>query len=280
MGDFRARDADRDRAVEVIEAAYGTGQLGDADRDLRLSRARSAETLDELDGLTRDLGPTARTTIAPVPRATRPAGRARYTGGVLAGLGVFVALVAAGVTGVVALAMFAVTGTPETVTSPGVEVAPAPVEEVSEEASFEMTASHVRRFVAAYEKKFGTPEAYEVVFFPQRVGVQVPVRGSRPRMERWTWDGAWRQDSTASAVIGGTQRVDAGAIDVRRMFANIATARRTLDVEGARFTHAVLTRRSTDPAALNIYVANDFNESGHLSTTPSGEVERRYPYDA
>ena len=42
MGDFRAKDADRDRFVELIEAAYVDGQLGDADRDLRVGRALSA----------------------------------------------------------------------------------------------------------------------------------------------------------------------------------------------------------------------------------------------
>ncbi|HEV2798457.1 MAG TPA: DUF1707 domain-containing protein, partial [Nocardioides sp.] len=55
MKGFRAKDADRDRFVELIEAAYVDGQLGSADRDLRGGRALSAETLDELETLTRDL---------------------------------------------------------------------------------------------------------------------------------------------------------------------------------------------------------------------------------
>ena len=55
MGGFRAKDADRDRYVDIIEAAYVDGQLGEQDRELRVSRALTAETLDELDSLTRDL---------------------------------------------------------------------------------------------------------------------------------------------------------------------------------------------------------------------------------
>ena len=55
MGGFRASDADRERYVDVIETAYVDGQLGDQDRELRVSRALTAETLDELDLLTRDL---------------------------------------------------------------------------------------------------------------------------------------------------------------------------------------------------------------------------------
>ena len=46
MGGFRAKDADRDRYVDVIESAYVDGQLGDQDRELRISRALTAETLD------------------------------------------------------------------------------------------------------------------------------------------------------------------------------------------------------------------------------------------
>lgn len=278
MREFRARDADRDRCVEVIEAAYVDGQIGDADRELRVSRARSAETREELEGLTRDLRPTARTMTPATSRVSPPARPGRYAGGVVAGLGAVVVLVGAGVTGVVALAMFAVSGTSETVTSPGFEAAPAPVESATRGASYRMTAPQVRRFVTAYEKKFGTLEAFEVVLFPQRVGVQVPVRGPRPRMERWTWDGEWRQDTTAAAVTGPNQRVDAGAIDARLLLSNIRVAERGLDVEGARFTHAVLHRRNDGPTELNIYVGNELQESGYLSTTPAGDVVRRHPY--
>ena len=68
--------------------------------------------------------------------------------------------------------------------------------------SFEMTAGQVRAFLRAYEEQFGTLEVYEAGFYPNRVGVMVPVRGSRPRMERWSWTGEWRQDTEASRVTG------------------------------------------------------------------------------
>ena len=141
-----------------------------------------------------------------------------------------------------------------------------------------MTEGRVRTFLRAYEKKFGTREAFEVGFYPDRFQAQVPVRGSRPRMERWSWDGTWRQDTEAAAVAGPFQRVDSGTIDVGRMFDNIATARRGLDVEKARFTHALLIRWNDEPTELNIYVGNQFNESGYLSSTPAGEITRRHPY--
>ncbi len=285
MKGFRAKDADRDRFVELIEAAYVDGQIGDADRELRIGRALSAETLDELQTLTRDLQVPAGLTVPSLSSSSSPArvaapSRQRHVAGVVVGLGMFVVLLVVGVTAVVAL--FAVAGETERVTSQGVDpaspVRSAQATPVESAPSFSMTEAQVRRFLTAYEQQFGTAEAYEVSFFPDRVQAQVPVRGSRPRMERWTWNGGWRQDTTATAVTGPSQRVDAGAIDVRRMFANIGVARRTLDVERGRFTHAILHRWSDEPTSLNIYVGNDFNESGFLGTTPAGEVVRRVPY--
>ncbi|RYC07206.1 DUF1707 SHOCT-like domain-containing protein [Nocardioides zhouii] len=288
MGSFRAKDADRDRFIELIEAAYVDGQLGAADRELRVGRALSAETLDELETLTRDLQlpPGYVPPAAPSTSPSTSPSRSRRATGVLVGLVMFVVLVVAGVTGIVALAMFAVPGENDSATSQGVETAPAPIEseeivaEVPEAPSFAMSAPQVRAFVRAYEEEFGTLEAFEVGFYPERVGVQVPVRGSRPRMERWSWTGEWRQDTTATTVRGPYQRVDLGAVDVGRLFDNIAAARRTLEVEKGRFTHALLIRWGDEPTELNIYVGNEFSESGYLSSTPAGEIMRRHPYES
>lgn len=80
MGDFRARDADRDRFVELIEAAYVDGQLGDPDRELRVAQALNAASLDELQALTRDLQLPPGSAVSPAVVSTtpvRPTGRLR-----------------------------------------------------------------------------------------------------------------------------------------------------------------------------------------------------------
>ena len=51
----RARDKDRDDAVELVEAAFSDGQLSAPDRDLRVERLRQADTLGDIDGYVRDL---------------------------------------------------------------------------------------------------------------------------------------------------------------------------------------------------------------------------------
>ena len=283
MREFRAKDADRDRFVELIEAAYVDGQLNPADRDLRVGRALSAETLDELQTLTRDLQLPPGTVVPATPSAPAPRPRPslvpRLVGGVFALFFVGVALFI----GVIALTMFSSTGG-ESSSDPDVifESELADPEIMFEDPGRTVVrddAGQVRSFLRAYEEQFGTLEVYEAGFYPNRVGVMVPVRGSRARMERWSWTGEWRQDTEASRVTGPGGIVDLGTVDVRRLFANIATARKTLDVERGKLTHVLVNRWFDDRAAVNIYIGNQFNESGHLNTTPSGEVVRAFPYE-
>ena len=277
MGGFRAKDADRDRYVEIIEAAYGDGQLGEQDRELRVSRALTAETLDELDALTRDLQVRSDMVVRPAP--SRPGPQPGRVLAVIAALGALVVLMGGGLVGLVVLSATdgSEAGSPTVVVSS--EAVPVPSDAGGAEApSFAMTAPEVRRFLKAYEREFGTLDAYDVGFYPTRVGVQVPVRGSRPRFERWTWTGAWQQDTEASAVRGPGEVIDLGALEVRRLFANIATARTTLRVERGRLTHVLVNDWSEVPT-VNIYIGNRFDESGYLKTTLSGEVLRSFPYD-
>jgi hypothetical protein len=282
MGGFRARDVDRERCVDVIESAYVDGQLGDQDRELRVSRALTAETLDELDALTRDLqNRPAAPAPAPVARPARAPARstARSDSGGGPGIGKAVGAVA-----VLAFLAALVTSmqAPGSVSSVGSgDYAAVPWEQVetgAEELAFAMTPRRIREAVDAYESEFGTLEAFEVAFFPRRVVVQVPVPGARPRAERWTWDGTWTRDAGAGAVTGARGLVDLGAVDAARLVDNVALARRALRVEKGRFTHALLTRTGGGPTELDIHVGNRFNESGHLSTTPAGEILRRHPY--
>ena len=278
MRGFRAKDADRDRHVEVIEAAYVDGQIGDADRELRVSRALSAETLDELESLTRDLQPPAG--LVPSAGRSGPARTSSVPGRLVGGLVALVAVVVLLGAGALALVLFSASegsesGSPVEVASE--QAAPAPSQEVAEAPAFEMTPAGVRAFVRGYEAEFGTLDVLVVGFYPTRVGAQVPVRGSRPRSERWTWTGSWTQDTQAAAVTGPTATLDLDAVDVRRLFANIATARRTLDVQRGRLTHVLLNSWSGTPTA-NIYIGNDFGETGYLKTTLAGDVVRAFPY--
>lgn len=59
-GDLIAADADRDHVVTLLNAAHAEGRVTAAERDQRITAARTAETFDDLVPLTRDLvGPAA-----------------------------------------------------------------------------------------------------------------------------------------------------------------------------------------------------------------------------
>ena len=53
--DKRARDQDRDQAIEVVEAAWADGQIIEADRDKRVESLLQAQTMAEVQMLTHDL---------------------------------------------------------------------------------------------------------------------------------------------------------------------------------------------------------------------------------
>lgn len=283
MSDFRARDTDRDRALEVLESAYADGQLGDADRDLRVSRARAAETLDELASLTRDLRVTAARDVSPVSASSTPdrpaARRPAPSGRALAALVIaVVALLGLGVASTL-LATFS-----SSVDQSSQAPSPSPIESVdvqTDGAGFAMTPGQVRKLLTSYERRFGTLDSYSVVLNSERAIVQVPVKGPRPRYARWLYDGAWRRLATTTAVLSPAQVFDLGALDVRQLFGNVAKAERALNVEGGSLTHVVVHRWDDDVATVNLYVANMFNESGYLATTLSGDrVVRRFPYQS
>ncbi len=279
MSDFRARDADRDRAVELLEAAHADGRLGAEDHDLRVARARSAESLDELRALTRDLlTATARPGPGPAPAygAARPtAQRQARSGQWLVGLVIaVVALLALGVASTLLVSSSSVSG-PESSTSPAEESVSAP----AQGAGFEMTPRQVRTFLRRYEAEFGTLDSYSVVFSPSRVIVEVPVRAKAPRYDRWLYDGTFRRLSEASAVRSSAEVFDLGPLGVGRLFENITTARRTLRVDGGTLTHVVVHHWKDEAASVNIHVANTFDETARLATTVAGDrIVRRSPF--
>lgn len=273
MGEIRARDADRDRYVDAIEAAYADGQLGDADRDLRVSRALTAETLDELHLITRDLqnrpAPVVVRDPEPVPA---PPVRARTDGAA----GTVAGLVAALIVGVGFVSVLAAGQSSDE--STGIAVpAPEPFT-ASRVPTYAMKAAGVRDFVDAYRDRFGPNEPYEVTFFPRRAVAQVPLPGPGPRYEVWSWDGTWTRDATGATLGDPHARVDLGELDAGRLVDNVRLARTALRVERGRLGRAVLGRSGDDPAVVTIRITNTFNETGSLTTTPAGEILGRQPY--
>ncbi|MBS2939003.1 DUF1707 domain-containing protein [Nocardioides sp. J2M5] len=269
MRGFGVKDAERDGYVEWIEAAHAEGQIGEADRDLRVARARGAETRDELVTLTRDLRPVTTRPVAagaPLPPMVRVRrGPSRRTGGVLLGVSIFLVLVGVGVAGIVAL--FALAVGPTTVGQAESGRA-TPVEVVDEGG---LDARQLRAFLRAYPERFGTDEALQLVVADGRVTVSVPLPGDRPGAQMWAWDGSWAQLTGRTPVPEGVSTVDLRALDVRALARNVEVARSALGRD-ARVTSTVLSDAGSGPRVRVELVGRD--TAGTLVTTPAGEVVR------
>ena len=296
--------ADRDLRVAEARTAASPGELEALTRDLR-TPAAGAATAPTHQG-TAHIGPAHPSPAQPNPAQpnpaqpgpphpgpggpvgggyrARPAGPSRSWG--LAVVWVIgVVLVGALAVGAAAVAFLVapsgdVSGSvtvPESAPSPGspgkgaATASPAP-------DAFRLAPAEVRTFLRRYESKFGTSEAFDAVLHPTRVSLAVPVRGSRPRAEQWTYDGTWRRDAAASAVVRPGGIVDLGAIGVGQLFGNLVTAERTLGVPRGRVTHVAVRHDVSGTPVIGIYVGNRFGENAHLLTTMSGDrILRSFP---
>ncbi|GAA5114877.1 hypothetical protein GCM10023339_20980 [Alloalcanivorax gelatiniphagus] len=285
MGGFRAKDEDRDRYVDILEAAYVDGQLGHHDRELRVSRALVAETLDELDALTRDLqnrpapvvlrdppalAPAPPPPAPPVeaveplpwlvtPRRTTPAW---VVGGLAAGM--------------LALVAFTMSSVDPSRPDLGYSV---PWDEIDSASvpGYEMTERDVLRFVRRYEARFDTTEVHEVRILPDRVVVHVPARGSVASRQS-SWDGEWRREAAPQPLPETSGTLSLLTLDVTALFVNIDVAVSDLGVVGAE-VHRVVVRPSSDgTGSVTIHVGNGSGDRALLETTAQGSRVRAVPH--
>lgn len=282
MSGFRAKDADRDRYVDIIESAYVDGQLGEQDRELRVGRALTAATLDELDALTRDLQNRPLPVMvrsAPVTPAPAPVQRAMLEPWPVKPKD----RTPARAVGFVAAAIFAVAVY-------SMASAEQPIEELdySRDSSYAagsasapgytLTAPGLQRFLRRYEAKFQTTQVFEVAIFSDRVVVQVPGADAPRRSAQWSWDGIWRREEPSRPVDRPTSPVDLGTLDVSRLFDSIDVAESDLGVSDAEVQRVVVRRAPDGQASVTIHVRNGFADSALLETTLEGARIRAVPH--
>lgn len=266
MRGFGVKDGERERFVALIEAAHADGQIGEADRDLRRDRARAADTRDELETLTRDLRPVHGAPPFPGPHGVGGGtGRQpvlRRVGGIVAGLGLFGVLVGAGVTGVVALAMFAASDGSDSAVSEEV---------VAGAGTWEVTAPQLEGMRRAYEQQHGGEEVWSVVVDPSGASVEVPSGRTGAGAERWRWEGGpWIPESVDGTLVPtATAPVDLRELDTDALMANIDATRAWL-APRARLVEARIADDGDGPRV--VITVRGRGERGSLVTTLQGEV--------
>lgn len=211
----RARDADRNIAVELIDAAYSDGQLTAVERERRMERALNAATLGDLRRVTRDLQ-------APIVKAAA-ARKRRVVGPVVA------VLVAAGIV----VGVLAGTGDDEE-PPPQQEqeqtAAPSAAPEPTEESDppkkkpkplrYSFDVQGVNNFITRYEKEFGTTKG--VGFGFDRHNVVIGRRAKSGQIREWKFtDGEFTDNGYRSDTF------EPGNIDIAEL--NVKTAFRKLE---------------------------------------------------
>lgn len=299
------RDGDRNPVRDRIRRAVAEGRISGADGDIRLRNVDSAQSLSDLGLVVRDLD-QLESVIAPAT-AARPTTAAEIAGAsrgsrrtvVAAVVGVLLlALLGAGAAGIVAFrgggsgsVSSSELGDPVPITSEepiGSEVTDDPDEPSATPSAqggpaYTLSAEGVRTFVRTYRQRFGTTRAVSATFYGDYVVVQVPVAGKQ-RHTGWVYRQAsgFEDFGGTSANFPGSAAVDLARLDVAALFKNLSLAKRVLRVEDADQAYVNIDYRPRfDPAPnVNIYLSNEFRESGYLATRLDGRVERSYPFTA
>lgn len=184
----RARDTDREAAIEIVSAAYADGQLTSAEHGERVTRLRAARTFADLDAQLVDLQrPGQSTWSAPARRSVFGSGAvaaASRKKAVLVGVGFAV------VAGVVAWTFTSSPSPDPSFPQSGVAQTPAP-----DSITNPMTPEGWRDFLVALEEQTGSTVVLEAYLRTDSVSVTVPVEGpksaSGDRVLKYMWDGEW-----------------------------------------------------------------------------------------
>jgi len=308
----RVKDRDRDRATYVIDAALRSGQISQQDRDLRVERVRSAATVGELVGLTRDIAappaPVPTTAVVPPVVATAPtaasptqnpydAGSARPVAGVpsdlygpppsagkktVAGKGLSTKpnqagrKVALGCALIVALFVMVPIAAGVIIfaaqTNSSTVVETDPI---PAGPPFELTGAGIREYVAAFDETFDDTRVVRTVFYDGYVVAWVPHDDGKVAL--WVYrDGAFDQLGDPMTDAVDTAPVDLADLRPAKVMALVREAGSTLGVEQPATTYVIYDRDIIDDTPhVMVYVTNDDGKSGYLIGDLDGNVLQR-----
>ena len=273
--DKKARDSDRDAAIEVVEAAWADGQIVEADRDKRVEELLRAQTIQEIKTYTHDLQPPAKdpsglprpaygtaTTVATVrPDVAVPTtGR---TGSRLAcGLLLLIPLgLVAAVVGIIAAVVSAVSSSD--VLDPGESPGVGEVNALSAEGYAEL--------IADLEEETGSSTVFEAVLYPKYAVLQVPVDDTTTRYEYRYWDGSLDEASSKSTT--DYSRFDLRDVDPEVIVGLVEEARSRVEDPTSWYAIVRMPDDEYDNGTwISAYASNEYGESGYLGGDQAGNI--------
>jgi hypothetical protein len=281
--DRRARDKDRDAAIEIVEAAWADGQIVEADRDKRVEELLRAQTLHEIEMYVHDLQPPAAPRPAPPGAAPPPlpplavveygppASAPRVTPSPKPGrallvlpLVVLVVVVIAAVGAVLALVR---TSDPVGIGGPsGATYAPG-VEPEGKDVNV-LSVGGYDDLVTAVEEATGSSAAFSAVLYPAYAVLDLPVNGTSRRQGSWYWNGELSDnDSKGTSHYG---RFDLRKVDPAVVVALVKKVRRLVEEPAAWY--AIVRAPDEDGAMIYAYASNEYSESAYLAARRDGTI--------
>lgn len=280
MEDQRARDKDRDAAIEVVEAAWTDGQIIEADRDKRVEQLLLAQTLDEIRMITHDLqapagseipvvvpdppvvnygppSPAADPPYATLDQVTAMAPRKVSKAVFLIPLAVVLVIAVASIGGIIALVGSIGDGID------GIDAGP-----VGDDADV-LSVDGYADLLAAIEEQTGSTVAFSAVLYPTYASVELPVDATSQREEYWYWDGRdlTRSDSKSTSSFG---RTDLSRVDPAVIVDLVAQVQK--NVEDPVSHYAIVRAPDDDRAVIWAYASNDYGESEYLGARRDGTI--------
>ena len=266
----KARDADRDAAIEVVEAAHADGQISRPDYDLRVDRLLRATTVGELQMLIQDLRlpegeevTEAVEVATAVDEASPPAARPRpnlssakivlfAAAAVLAlGLAIPLVLVSSGVSN-------------EHVASGSAEAG----------STVDLTSGRgFTRLVREVEAKTGSSTVFNAVIYPTYAVVEVPEDAQSQRSFGWYYNGEW--DEWTGKGTAEEERFELDQINGRTLAALVKEARGLVDKPTT--SYVIVNALGRDHGVcMSVYAGNEHAETAYLDARCDGTVVRTY----
>ena len=274
MNDKRARDQDRDQAIEVVEAAWADGQIIEADRDKRVESLLQAQTLAETQMLVHDL---QRPKTPPPPAEYGAAGaqvdqlqavklpKARsQTSGATIGC-ILVPMVFLVVFGGIAFAIFMGLRSNQ-VLDPGEKPGAGQVNVISVDGLSDL--------VDALVEETGSSEVFSAVLYPTYAIVDVPVDATSQRDMSFYWDGDLEEWGSTSTSTEG--RFDLADIDGDVVAELVKNAQGRVDGPDTWYASITLPSEGEDDAWIWAYATNEYSETAYVAGTLDGTLVREY----
>ncbi len=256
VGGKKARDADRDRAIDLVKAAWVEGQITEADRDLRVEKLLASTTVAQVHRLVTDLQSNRDRAPRQPPSTHQPvasvtdARRRNWPAAAAAAMAV-----------VATLFVWSQLSASDDSTSSATPN-PAPIF---------WSQDGVAALTDALIEQRGDSVVFSAAFHSDYVYVDVPVDSSTQRMHGYRWDGHELAEENASTA--DSPRFDLADVDPALPEQVLHRAEALVEDPTESRISVYVSENAEGPADLfHAYVVNEYGERANLAADRQGRV--------